>query len=244
MQLENDLLIQCSQCGNMIKIDKHELDYESSSYERNMGPEVMYEFHGDYDCPNCGNSVHFSLYGSEYPIGAFNYQNHEIIGGFFVQSPSLEVIYDYEFNDETIEFIIPTIADTIYQIQNNPEYIYELTPREFEEVVAEIFSANGYEVTLTQETRDGGKDIIVKQMVMGSPFVMFIECKQYNAKNKVSVNIIRELCGIQTEDKVNKAMVVTSSFFSKDAIAFAEKRGSLLGLADFNSLMQWINNYR
>ena len=81
-------------------------------------------------------------------------------------------------------------------------------------------------------------------MVMGSPFVMFIECKQYNAKNKVSVNIIRELCGIQTEDKVNKAMVVTSSFFSKDAIAFAEKRGSLLGLADFNSLMQWINNYR
>ena len=244
MQLENDLLIQCSQCGNMIKIDKHELDYESSSYERNTGPEVTYEFHDDYDCPNCSNSVRFSLYGSEYPIGAFNYQNHEIIGGFFVQSPSLEVIYDYEFNDETIEFIIPTIADTIYQIQNNPEYIYELTPREFEEVVAEIFSANGYEVTLTQETRDGGKDIIVKQMVMGSPFVMFIECKQYNAKNKVSVNIIRELCGIQTEDKVNKAMVVTSSFFSKDAIAFAEKRGSLLGLADFNSLMQWINNYR
>ena len=244
MQLENDLLIQCSQCGNMIKIDKHELDYESSSYERNMGPEVMYEFHGDYDCPNCSNSVRFSLYGSEYPIGAFNYQNHEIIGGFFVQSPILEVIFDYELNDETIEFIIPTIADTIYQIQNNPEYIYELTPREFEEVVAEIFSANGYEVTLTQETRDGGKDIIVKQMVMGSPFVMFIECKQYNAKNKVSVNIIRELCGIQTEDKVNKAMVVTSSFFSKDAIAFAEKRGSLLGLADFNSLMQWINNYR
>lgn len=130
-----------------------------------------------------------SPFTSEYPIGAFNYQNHEIIGGFFVQSPSLEVIYDYEFNDETIEFIIPTIADTIYQIQNNPEYIYELTPREFEEVVAEIFSANGYEVTLTQETRDGGKDIIVKQMVMGSPFVMFIECKQYNAKNKVSVNI-------------------------------------------------------
>lgn len=244
MQLENDLLIQCCECGNLIKIDKHDLDFQTSSYERNMGSEVMYEFHGDYDCPVCGNSIRFSISGGEYPIGAFEYEDYDIRGGIFVQSPSLEVIYEYEFNEEIIEFIIPTIADTIYQIQNNPAYIYELTPREFEEVVAEIFSAKGYKVTLTQETRDGGKDIIVKQMVMGSPFVMIIECKRYAAKNKVSVNIVRELCGIQTEDKVNKAMVVTSSFFSKDAIAFAERRGSLMGLADFDSLMQWINNYR
>ena len=244
MQLDNDLLIQCIQCSNIMQVDKHKMDYESYSYERNMGPEVMYEFHGDYDCPNCGNSVHFSIYGSEYPIGAFDYQDYQITGGIFIQPPNLDVIYEYEFNDETIELIIPKIADKIYQIQNNPEYIYKLTPREFEEVVAEIFLANGYEVTLTQETRDGGKDIIVKQMVMGSPFVLLIECKRYNAKNKVSVNIVRELYGVQTADNVNKALVVTSSFFSKDAIDFAERRGSLMGLVDFDILMQWINSYR
>ena len=244
MQLENDLLIQCNKCGNIIKIDKDELDYESSSYERNMGPEVMYEFYGDYDCPECTNQIKFTIYGSEYPIGAFNYENYDIRGGVFIQPPSLGIIYDYEFDDETIEFIIPTIADKIYQIQSNPEYIYELTSREFEEVVAEIFSANGYEVTLTQQTRDGGRDIIAKQMVMGSPFVMIIECKRYNAQNKVSVSIVRELCGVQTVDNANMAMVVTSSFFSDDAINFAEKRGSLMSLADFNKLMEWIRNYR
>lgn len=244
MELKNDLLIQCGQCCNIIKIDKHDLDYETSSYERNMGPEVMYEFFGDYDCPECNTPILFTIYGSEYPIGAFNYENYDIKGGIFVQSPSVDVIYEYEFEDNTIEIIIPTVANTIYQIQNNPEYIYELSSREFEEVVAEIFSANGYEVTLTQQTRDGGRDIIVKQMVMGSPFVMIIECKRYHAQNKVSVNIVRELCGVQTADNVNKAMVVTSSFFSDDAIAFAEKRDSLMGLADFHSLMAWINSYR
>lgn len=78
---------------------------------------------------------------------------------------------------------------------------------------------------------------------MGLPFVMIIECKRYNAQNKVSVNIIRELCGVQTVDNANMAIVVTSSFFSDDAIDFAEKRGSLMSLADFNKLMEWIKNY-
>ena len=191
MQLENDLLIQCVQCGNLIKIDKYELDYETLSYERNMGPEVMYDFYGDYECPSCNNSLQFTISGSEYPIGAFNYEDYNILGGIFIQPPSLGIIYEYEFNDHTIEFILPTIADKIYQIKSNPEYIYELSSREFEEVVAEIFSANGYEVTLTQQTRDGGRDIIAKQMIMGSPFVMIIECKRYNAQHTVSVNVIR-----------------------------------------------------
>ncbi|WP_257969288.1 restriction endonuclease, partial [Vibrio parahaemolyticus] len=35
----------------------------------------------------------------------------------------------------------------------------EITPREFEEVVSEIFRSKGYEVDLTQRTADGGKDV-------------------------------------------------------------------------------------
>lgn len=37
----------------------------------------------------------------------------------------------------------------------NPEYIRIIEPRKFEEVVAEIFIRNGYEVQITKETRDG-----------------------------------------------------------------------------------------
>ena len=41
-----------------------------------------------------------------------------------------------------------------------PRRLYELKPRQFEELVAEIWDAFGFEVELTQQTRDGGKDIL------------------------------------------------------------------------------------
>lgn len=57
-----------------------------------------------------------------------NDQKSSLKGEVFVQPPSLGIIHDYEFDDETIEFVIPTIADKICQIQSNPQYSHELTP--------------------------------------------------------------------------------------------------------------------
>lgn len=40
------------------------------------------------------------------------------------------------------------------------ELMREISPREFEEVVSEIFRSKGFEVDLTKRTANGGKDII------------------------------------------------------------------------------------
>ena len=40
----------------------------------------------------------------------------------------------------------------------HPELMRNLSPRKFEELVAELFSDMGYEVVLTPATRDGGFD--------------------------------------------------------------------------------------
>ena len=42
MELLNDVIIQCEECGNIIVIKKEYLDAETSSYERKMGPEIVY----------------------------------------------------------------------------------------------------------------------------------------------------------------------------------------------------------
>jgi len=37
MELLNDVIIQCEECGNIIRIKKEYLDAEMSSYERQKG---------------------------------------------------------------------------------------------------------------------------------------------------------------------------------------------------------------
>lgn len=53
---------------------------------------------------------------------------------------------------------------------------------------------------------------------MGNPFIVYVECKKYGFENKVSVDVVRELYGVQISDRVNTGMIVTTSAFSNDAI--------------------------
>ena len=49
-------------------------------------------------------------------------------------------------------------------VRNNPGELFSLSPRQFEELVAEIWQRFGYLVELTCRTRDGGRDVVaVKQ---------------------------------------------------------------------------------
>jgi hypothetical protein len=45
-------------------------------------------------------------------------------------------------------------------LKKRPEDLHKLEPRQFEGVLADLLQDMGYEVTLTQQTRDDGKDII------------------------------------------------------------------------------------
>jgi hypothetical protein len=57
-----------------------------------------------------------------------------------------------EFNDR----LISHLAD-------HPERLYELSPRRFEELVAELYSRAGFEVELTPASGDGGVDVYAVQ---------------------------------------------------------------------------------
>jgi len=75
----------------------------------------------------------------------------------------------------------------------------------------------GYNAELTKATRDGGKDIILRKPNILGDMVFYVECKQYNAKNKVGIDIIQRFAGIIEMDKVNGGIIATTSFFSSDA---------------------------
>ncbi|EMK6944100.1 TPA: restriction endonuclease [Vibrio cholerae] len=155
---------------------------------------------------------------------------------FYIESR--EIITDDAIN------VVTSIDDQIkIYLKKNPEKMYDLTPRKFEELVASILKDMGFDVELTKATRDGGRDIIAYVRNSVSSYLTHIECKKYAPDNKVGVGIIREVLGVHNLRQATKSIIVTTSFFSRDAIKEAEMAKNHLDLKDFNDLKSWLQQY-
>lgn len=140
---------------------------------------------------------------------------------------------------DDIRIVNKSILD---KIRLKPEDVYSLTPRQFEEMVAELMTKRGYKVDLTKATRDGGKDLIIANHTDIGNFIYYVECKKYAPTNPIGVNLVRELVGTISADRVTAGIMITSSYFSPDAIQFSEKFRHQLSLIDFIKLKEWVKD--
>lgn len=111
-------------------------------------------------------------------------------------------------------------------IAENPSYMYELSSREFEEMMATLFAKLGYSVELTQRTRDGGKDIYIAKKNEIGHFLFLVECKKYSPDNPVGVDVVRNLYGVMgmEDKKPTGGIIATTSYFTRDAEQIVEKK--------------------
>lgn len=236
---------ECDECGENGIVDIQEFEIEHVySDERQMGPEHAYKFCLDDSCKVCGSDLYFEFHVYEYPEGAINYveKNHENV--ISSDEPSIEYLDTYYDVDE-FQIAEKTIQDIIFEIKENPGLIRDITHREFEELIAELFKENGFQVELTKRTRDGGKDIIaISTDKLGTRLKYFIECKHYAETNKITVDLVRQLHGVKNiKDGPNKVIFVTTSSFTSDARRFAEEEASSswdISLYDFKDIISWI----
>ncbi|MCX6929778.1 MAG: restriction endonuclease [Verrucomicrobia bacterium] len=82
-------------------------------------------------------------------------------------------------------------GELVAYLAAHPEKMRDLHPRNFEELVAELFKSKGYHVHLTPRTRDGGVDIYAVQRSEIGTAMILIECKRHAPAQKVGVEIIR-----------------------------------------------------
>lgn len=152
----------------------------------------------------------------------------------------------YENKNDTHE-IAPVVIDINEELKRylakHPEKLYELTPRKFEELIADILFDFGFDVELTPATRDGGKDIYAYIKNQICSFLMFVECKKWSPENHVGIEVVQRLYGVQQVNKANKSMVVTTSFFSKSAIEECKRYETLMSLHDYSDLKTWLKRY-
>lgn len=101
----------------------------------------------------------------------------------------------------------------------------EMTGREFEEYVADLFRALGFSVELTPATRDRGVDAVARHVdVVGIETSLYIQCK--NHASPVGVETVRALIGaVPADDPGARAVLVSPSGFSGEAARLARERG-------------------
>lgn len=135
-------------------------------------------------------------------------------------------------------------AELITYLAANPEMMREMNSRSFEELVAAMFRNQGYDVTLTPQSKDGGMDIIaVHKDALGTAMIL-VECKKYASENKVGVEIVRGLYGVVEEKKATRGIIATTSYFTKGAVDFQTRVPNRMGLGDFNWLTDEIVKWK
>jgi len=136
--------------------------------------------------------------------------------------------------------VVDTNAALIDKLRSEPELLHDLSPRRFEEIVAELLSQQGYSIELTPPSQDGGFDIYAARKDRLGRFLFLVECKRYTPPNKVGVSIVRSLHGVVQQQQANAGIVVTSSFFTRGAKEFQQRLPYQMQLQDYIALQQWL----
>lgn len=117
----------------------------------------------------------------------------------------------------------------------------KMNSRKFEELVATIFRNQGFGVSLTPQTRDGGYDILsIKHDKFTRNENYLIECKRYSEHNRIGVGVVRSLMGVLQMNNATKGIIATTSFFTRDAEKLALNHSSRLMLHDYDTITGWL----
>ncbi|WP_152547802.1 restriction endonuclease [Paenibacillus ehimensis] len=229
-------------------------DYEVYLYDY-YAPPLNQEFMAqDFTCPylceHHMNENENQAVGKKVPRGTvtYPYSNKNRAQGYtkYIPVNKSSIVLDstnYQDHKEINLEVIDVNAQLIKYLAKYPELIRGIDPRQFEEIVAEIFHKKGFSVTLTPRTRDGGKDIYAIQNGIFGRQLFVIECKRYSNTHKVGVELVRGIYGVKVAERATAAMLVTTSSFSKDAIDFASPLKYELSLKDYTDLKFWLKEY-
>ena len=109
-------------------------------------------------------------------------------------------------------------SDVLGALDERPN-LMELSPRDFESLITNLFEKMGLETRQTQPSRDGGVDCVAydARPILGGKVV--IQAKRY--KHTVGVSAVRDLFGTLQNEGASKGILVTTSGYGKSSFEFA-----------------------
>lgn len=160
-----------------------------------------------------------------------------------VQRRSVTLLTNPELT-EKIELVRPRILtlnkNLADAIRTNPSRLDALSPDQFEEFIAELFEEQGYRVTLTKKSRDGGVDVIAEKKDI-IDFSVLAQCKKYASHRPIGAHVIREMTGVLDINKATAGAIFTTSRFTPAAIQEARMIRHKLSLHDYFDILMCLH---
>jgi hypothetical protein len=156
-----------------------------------------------------------------------------------------EIVEEFGQRDLVARFELIDISPILLGwLQADPMRVAQLSPEQFENLVAERLRANDYTVQKCGGTyhRDGGIDLIAVPNRGEVPGVIAVQVKHSTHNRTVGSAVVRDLAGVLSRSGLNAGIIVTNTRFTPDARWFAQQMGSLIRLRDLDDLRRWLQN--
>jgi len=117
----------------------------------------------------------------------------------------------------------------------------EMPWRKFEEMIGALLETEGWTVRVTQQSRDGGIDVVATKddSVLGSVKAVW-QAKRYGPTRIVRLNEVRELSAVVDMQRATKGVIVTTSRLTRDAIDWIRRDTYRLDYRDAQRVESWV----
>jgi restriction system protein len=136
-----------------------------------------------------------------------------------------------------LDIRLTAVGDALIEaLAARPELLHQLRPRQFEELMAELYSREGFEVELTPPTRDGGVDLFLIQHTAFGRLMTVVDCKRTRADRPVGVAVVRQMLGTVDATGASAGVLATTSRFTRGAYEMGARYPFRLALQDYFAL--------
>lgn len=135
------------------------------------------------------------------------------------------LLFSHDVSNETEEITLSSANNTDFEPITAQDVIYKIdlmSGAEFERFIADFFKKQGYNASITPISGDYGIDVIIE-----TDFIKIgIQTKCY--RDKVPNSAVQEAVTGLRHYKLDKAMVITNSYFQPSAITLAKENNVIL----------------
>jgi len=138
--------------------------------------------------------------------------------------------------------VTPVFRRFLRELERDPNALYKLDSRQFEELIAGAYNEDGCHVVLTPRSGDGGRDVIATRSDFGTIRVLD-QVKLYRPHRVVEADDVRALYGVLGNDLgASKGIVTTTSRFAPGVYKEFERQiPGRITLRDGEQLRDWLH---
>lgn len=245
----DELPTNCLACEVRETLDDAPLCQEClSAYD-----ERIAEHYRDAECSRCGSSIPPSEWDEYGESGLCGWCAHmearsreddrrfESSADYAPGEPSdRRIITPEEFRRFGLD--VPNDPRVIRYLDEHFDEVFALSPRQFEELIAELLKGFGYKVNLGPRGRDGGVDVYAERDLDCGPELVLVQCKHYRPDHKVGEPVVKQLYADVVNRRATRGMAVTTSSFTRTALDYIERLKYQMSGVDHSKLREWFRS--